>query len=411
MGNVTEKRSSVNLLRTFSIALAVAFAMSLFIAPSTAYAMQIFVKTLKGETITLDVEPGEQVEEVKEKIEAKKGIPKAIQRLIFAGKELEDDKTLADYNIQKESTLHLVTRPYVTNIELNKTELALMAGGSGETLVATVTTSTHSDTTSDNAVTDVTWQSDKPDVAAVDNNGLVTPKSAGTATVTATTVAKDDKGESLSATCAVTVTDPKPTTYKVAVTNDGNGTGSATPAEAAAGTIVTLTATPKDGYEFAKWETSTPGVSITDNKFTMPGSDVSVKAVFTKKASPAPTPTPTPVTTYTITFNANGGEGSMDDLTGEAGSTVALTANAFTRDGYTFAGWNTQKDGKGTAYKDKAEVKLEGDMTLYAQWTKKAAAKSSTAKTGDPMWPYALAVFAVMTLSGACAMFARRRVR
>ena len=146
-----------------------------------------------------------------------------------------------------------------------------------------------------------------------------------------------------------------PTTYTVTVSNDGNGTGTASPSTAAAGTTITLTATPKTGYHFKEWEVISGGVTIKDDKFTMPSANVEVKAIFEKDAPPAPTEF-----TITVTSGDNG-TASASHAKAVVGTEIRLTATPNT--GYHLKEWQvisggvTIKDDKFTMPSANVEVK------------------------------------------------------
>lgn len=156
-------------------------------------------------------------------------------------------------------------------------------------------------------------------------------------------------------------------TYTVTVKDDGNGTASAAPASARMGAEVSLTATPKSGYHFKKWEVVPEKVKIENNKFTMPADDVTVKAIFERNASSGGSGGGGGGTTYyTLTFETNGG-GSMQAIRAARGKTLDLSAYTPMRDGYDFGGWYADKD----LTQRITEIKLSGSKTVYADWKKR----------------------------------------
>ena len=152
---------------------------------------------------------------------------------------------------------------------------------------------------------------------------------------------------------------PAPTEFTITVRTDGNGTASASHAKAVAGTEITLTATPNEGYRFKEWQVISGGVTIKNNKFLMPNDNVEVKAIFEKDA-PAPTE-------YTITYDLAGGtaEGNPDTYTIE---TRTFTLKNPTKSGYTFTGWS----GTGLDGENNMTVTIPtgstGNRTYTAHW-------------------------------------------
>ena len=151
---------------------------------------------------------------------------------------------------------------------------------------------------------------------------------------------------------------PVPTEFTITVKTDGNGTASASHAKAVVGTEIRLTATPNKGYHFKEWQVISGGVTIKDDKFTMPSANVEVKAIFEKDAPPAPTE-------FTVIFDGNGGTPSVDSMTTTNRKLTSLPS-ASRSGSYSFDGWYTEKSG-GT--KITTDTVLHANITVYAHWT------------------------------------------
>ena len=161
----------------------------------------------------------------------------------------------------------------------------------------------------------------------------------------------------------LTVEDKVEELFTVTVTSGGNGTASASHVKAVAGTEITLTATPKEGYHFKEWQVISGGVTIKDDKFTMPSANVEVKAIFEKDTGGGGGGYNPPVTYYTLRFETGGGS-DIPSVQGTYNTYIDLTKYVPTWRGHTFIGWYSERSLMNKA----SGVYLTKDMTVYAGW-------------------------------------------
>ena len=172
-------------------------------------------------------------------------------------------------------------------------------------------------------------------------------------------------------TCRYCGHEEKVKEYQGKLTYDANGgAGTIDSAIGAAGESVTVAENgfTRDNYTFTGWNTQADGTGTAykpGDSFTLTNKDTVLYAQWSKNA-PAQ---------VNVSYDANGGAGTMEPVTGDVGSEIVVQQSGFTRSEYTFTGWNTQADGKGTAYKAGDSFTLTEDTVLYAQWSKNAPAQ------------------------------------
>ena len=156
---------------------------------------------------------------------------------------------------------------------------------------------------------------------------------------------------------------PAPTEFTITVTSGDNGTASASHAKAVVGTEITLTATPNKGYHFKEWQVISGGVTIKDDKFTMPSANVEVKAIFEKDTGGGGGGYNPPVTYYTLRFETGGGS-DIPSVREAYNTYIDLTKYVPTWRGHTFIGWYSER----SLMNKVSGVYLTKDMTVYAGW-------------------------------------------
>ena len=192
-------------------------------------------------------------------------------------------------------------------------------------------------------------------------------------------IAKDDGtiSRAVTKTCTYCGYDEEVTQHQVKLTYNANGgEGATNPATGAAGESETVAENvfTRNNYTFTGWNTQADGKGTAykpGDSFTLTDKDTVLYAQWSKNAPPQ----------VNVSYDANGGTGTMESITDDVGSKSVIEQNGFARSGHTFTGWNTQADGKGTAYKPGDSFTLtDKDTVLYAQWSKNSGSAGNNNK-------------------------------
>ena len=224
----------------------------------------------------------------------------------------------------------------------------------------------YSQTLTADGTTPITWSIENGDLPTELSLNKDTGEISGTPTAEGTasfTVKVENSAGSDTKELSITITKAPAAEYTVTVTTEGGGTASASPAKAAAGTEITLTATPNTGYHFKEWQVISGGVTIKDDKFTMPSANVEVKAIFEKDTGGGGGGYNPPVTYYTLRFETGGGS-DIPSVREAYNAYIDLTKYVPTWRGHTFIGWYSER----SLMNKVSGVYLTKDMTVYALW-------------------------------------------